>query len=106
MKNRYQGIVLQYQDLQENMEQEIIPFKSRVLLVSELNKKRNYSIVINGVPLDYSDNIHHEEDILLKDENTQTLFKQIRPVENPCIKNYPKFIISMKGRESCKNIRP
>lgn len=63
--------------LQENMEQEIIPFlKAEFCWFLELNKKRNYSIVINGVPLDYSDNIqYYEEDILLKDENTQTLFK-------------------------------
>ncbi|RAJ36959.1 ATP-binding protein [Pedobacter cryoconitis] len=63
--------------LEENMEQEIIPFlKAEFCWFLELNKKRNYSIVINGVPLDYSDNIqYYEEGILLKDESTQTLFK-------------------------------
>lgn len=63
--------------LQENMEQEIIPFlKAEFCWFLELNKKRNYAIVINGVPLNYSDNIqYYEEDILLKDESTQTQFK-------------------------------
>jgi hypothetical protein len=63
--------------LEENMEQEIIPFlKAEFCWFLELNKKRNYSIIVNGVPLDYTDNIqYYEEDIILKDEATQTVFK-------------------------------
>ena len=63
--------------LEENMEQEIIPFlKAEFCWFLELNKKRNYAIVVNGVPLDYTDNIqYYEEGILLKDERSQVVFK-------------------------------
>lgn len=63
--------------LEENMEQEIIPFlKAEFCWFLELNKKRNYTIIVNGIPLDYTDNIqYYEEDIMLKDEATKTVFK-------------------------------
>ncbi|QNK61302.1 ATP-binding protein [Pedobacter sp. PAMC26386] len=63
--------------LEENMEQEIIPFlKAEFCWFLELNKKRNYTIIINGVPLDYTDNIqYYEEDIQIEDERTKTVFK-------------------------------
>ncbi|MBB6272069.1 cytochrome b involved in lipid metabolism [Pedobacter cryoconitis] len=63
--------------LEENMELEIIPFlKAEFCWFLELNKKRNYKILINGIPLDYSGNIQsYEEDIILKDEVSKTVFK-------------------------------
>lgn len=63
--------------LEESLELEIIPFlKAEFCWFLELNKKRNYKIIVNGIPLDYSDNIQsYEEDILLKDETNQTVFK-------------------------------
>lgn len=61
----------------ENLEQEIIPFlKSEFCWFLELNKRSNYQILVNGVVLDYSDNIQdYEEDLLLKYEDSQTVFK-------------------------------
>jgi hypothetical protein len=63
--------------LEENMEQEIIPFlKAEFCWFLELNKKRDYKIIVNGIPLDYTDNIQsYEEDILVKDETNQTVFR-------------------------------
>lgn len=61
----------------ENLEQEIIPFlKSEFCWFLELNKKSNYQILVNGVALDYNDNIQdYEEDLLLRYEDSQTVFK-------------------------------
>lgn len=61
----------------ENLEQEIIPFlKSEFCWFLELNKRSNYQILVNGVVLDYSDNIQdYEEDLLLRYEDSQTVFK-------------------------------
>lgn len=61
----------------ENLEQEIIPFlKSEFCWFLELNKKKGHSILINGIALDYASNIRDfEENIVLKYEDTQTVFK-------------------------------
>lgn len=57
--------------------QEIIPYlKSEFCWFLELNKKRGFTILINGEALDYADNIlHYEEDIELKYEDSNTLFR-------------------------------
>ena len=61
----------------ENLEQEIIPFlKSEFCWFLELNKKKGHKILINGTALDYSSNIRdYEENIILKYNDTSTLFK-------------------------------
>ncbi|MCD0490205.1 ATP-binding protein [Pedobacter sp. MC2016-14] len=61
----------------DNLEQEIIPFlKAEFCWFLELNKSRNYSILINGEPLDYQDQIQdYEEDLFWKYEDTNTSFK-------------------------------
>lgn len=61
----------------ENLEQEIIPFlKSEFCWFLELNKKSGYSILVNGVPLNYADNIQdYEEGIVLRYEDSNTVFK-------------------------------
>jgi len=61
----------------ENLVQEIIPFlKSEFCWFLELNKKRGYTILVNGVPLDYTANIQdYEEDIMLKYNDSNTVFK-------------------------------
>lgn len=57
--------------------QEIIPYlKAEFCWFLELNKKRGFTILINGEPLDYTDNIlHYEEDIEMKYEDNNTSFK-------------------------------
>jgi len=57
--------------------QEIIPYlKSEFCWFLELNKKRGFTILINGEALDYTDNIlHYEEHIEMKYEDSNTLFK-------------------------------
>ena len=57
--------------------QEIIPYlKAEFCWFLELNKKRGFNILINGEPLDYTDNIlHYEEDIEMKYEDNNTSFK-------------------------------
>ena len=61
----------------ENLEQEIIPFlKSEFCWFLELNKKKGHKILINDTALDYSSNIRdYEENIILKYNDTSTLFK-------------------------------
>jgi len=61
----------------EDLEQEIIPFlKSEFCWFLELNKKSEHTILINGVPLDYTDHIQdNEQDILLRYEDSNTSFK-------------------------------
>lgn len=61
----------------ENLEQEIIPFlKSEFCWFLELNKKSGYSILVNGVALDYTDNIQDaEEGITLRYDDSNTVFK-------------------------------
>jgi len=61
----------------ENLEQEIIPFlKSEFCWFLELNKKKDYKILINGKPLDYTDNIQdYEEGITIKYAESNTVFK-------------------------------
>lgn len=61
----------------ENLEHEIIPFlKSEFCWFLELNKNRNYNILINGEPLDYQDQIQdYDEELFWKYEDTNTSFK-------------------------------
>ncbi|SEA47158.1 ATP-binding protein [Pedobacter hartonius] len=61
----------------EELEQEIIPYlKSEFCWFLELNKKNNYSILVNGVILDYTDNIQDYEDgLLIRYEDSSTVFK-------------------------------
>jgi len=61
----------------ENLEQEIIPFlMGEFCWFLELNKKNGYRILLNGVPLDYSDYIlDYEEGIELRHDDSRTIFK-------------------------------
>ena len=61
----------------QTLEQEIIPFlKSEFCWFLELNKNRNFNILINGERLDYQDQIQdYEENILWRHEDTNTTFK-------------------------------
>jgi len=61
----------------ETLMQEIIPYlKAEFCWFLELNKKRDYTILINGVALDYTANIQdYEEEIMLKYNDTNTVFK-------------------------------
>jgi hypothetical protein len=56
---------------------EIIPYlKSEFCWFLELNKKKNYRILINGIPLDFNSHIaDYEDDIILKYGDTNTTFK-------------------------------
>lgn len=62
---------------EEDLEQEIIPFlQAEFCWFLELNKNKGYKILINGVQLEYADNIlDYEDDILLKFEDSNTSFK-------------------------------
>lgn len=57
--------------------QEVIPYlQSEFCWFLELNKSKDYQILINGTILDYAENIQeYEEDIVFKYEDTQTIFK-------------------------------
>lgn len=59
-----------------NIEQSIIPFLIKEFCwFIELNKNKNYSIVINGIPLDYSKNIKEQDEFELYYDKTDTTFK-------------------------------
>ena len=57
--------------------QEIIPYlKSEFCWFLELNKKKNYRILINGIPLDFETHIaDYQDDMILRYEDTNTTFR-------------------------------
>ncbi|MBE9598276.1 ATP-binding protein [Pedobacter sp. MC2016-24] len=57
--------------------QEIIPYlKSEFCWFLELNKKKNYRILINGILLDYETHIaDYQDDMILRYEDTNTTFR-------------------------------
>jgi hypothetical protein len=61
----------------EDLEQEIIPYlKAEFCWFLELNKKGDYTILINGEKLDYTDYIQdYEEDLLIRYEDSNTVFR-------------------------------
>lgn len=59
----------------ELIETEVIPFlKTEFCWFLELNKLKNYQIIINGEPLDYSSLIEDSEDFIIKYNKTFTAF--------------------------------
>jgi hypothetical protein len=60
----------------EDLEQDIIPYlKSEFCWFLELNKKNGYTISINGLTLEYADNIQDYEDLLIRYDDSNTVFK-------------------------------
>ncbi|CAM3921940.1 Histidine kinase-, DNA gyrase B-, and HSP90-like ATPase [Pedobacter westerhofensis] len=61
----------------EDLEREIIPYlKAEFCWFLELNKKSSYTIMINGIRMDYSDYIQdYEENLEICYEDTKTLFR-------------------------------
>lgn len=63
--------------VEENLKQDIIPFlKAEFCWFLELNKKKKYTILVNGKSLSYKENIQDYEDtIQLRYQDTRTVFK-------------------------------
>ena len=61
----------------ETLVKEVIPFlKSEFCWFLELNKKRGFTILINGTPLDYQNNIQdYEEEIKVSYPDSNTVFR-------------------------------
>lgn len=85
----------------DQLEQEIIPFlKSEFCWFLELNKNRNYRILINDEPLDYSDQIQdYEENIILRHEQTSFKLKFVQWKESLHKELSKVYFINEKGEE-------
>ncbi|EDM36738.1 putative DNA mismatch repair protein [Pedobacter sp. BAL39] len=91
----------------EDLEQVIIPYlQAEFCWFLELNKNRGFSIVINGTPLSYEDNIlDYDDQIEFRYPESQTLFKVKfiqwkESVHKELSKNY---FINRKGEEVHKD---
>ena len=90
---------------EEYLEQEIIPYlKAEFCWFLELNKHKGFSILINGIPLDYSANIlDQEEGIVLKyDDHTSFKIKFVQWKESLHKELSKAYYINEKGEEIYK----
>ena len=104
------GTVVSFSNLQiskETLEKSIIPYlQAEFCWFLELNKNRGFSIVINGVPLTYQENIiDYEDDHIFRYTDSNTVFKVKfiqwkEALHKELSKNY---FINPKGQEVYKD---
>lgn len=110
VKTKKTGTTVSFSNLQlskEAVELVIIPYlKAEFCWFLELNKKRGFSIVINGKPLEYKENIiDYDDDLVFRYQDSNTVFKvkYIQWKESLHKELSKNYFIDHKGQEVYKD---